>query len=132
MLTRFGALVLERRESSRSPPDHLLYQMLKIVPVWGGGSDFRVDGSTWTRAGRRFLRRTVLVFLAGADEGVSVVRSVEEGVRGAAVVMERSEVSLVGSSAVRVGGVEAEGRSAAPRTSETSAMAMLEFLLEGL
>lgn len=63
MLQRPGAAVLERYLSSRSPPDHLLYQILKIVPVCGGGSDFIVDGSTCGRAGRRFLRIIVLVFL---------------------------------------------------------------------
>ena len=32
-----------------------------MVPVWGGGSDVIIEGSTWGRAGRR-LRRIVLVF----------------------------------------------------------------------
>lgn len=40
------AAVLERYLSSLSPPDHLLYQMLNVVPVCGGGSDERKDGST--------------------------------------------------------------------------------------
>lgn len=46
MLQRPAAWVFERYLSSRSPPDHLLYQMLKMVPVWGGGSDLMVEGST--------------------------------------------------------------------------------------
>lgn len=41
-----------------------------MVPVWGGGSDFRVEGSTWGRAGRRLRRMIFLVFLAS---GASVV-----------------------------------------------------------
>lgn len=72
MLQRPGAAVLERYLSSRSPPDHLLYQMLKIVPVCGGGSDFIVDGSTCGRAGRRFLRIIVLVFLGWGAPASSV------------------------------------------------------------
>ena len=61
------ACVLERALSSLSPPDHLLYQMLKVVPVCGGGSDDRKDGSTCGRAGR-FLRRIIfLTFFWGAS-----------------------------------------------------------------
>lgn len=67
MLHREGAAVLDRYASSRSPPDHLLYHMLKIVPVCGGGSDVMVEGSTCGRAGRRF-RRMSFVFLAGGSE----------------------------------------------------------------
>jgi hypothetical protein len=66
MLQRFGAACFESCASSLSPPDHLLYQMLKIVPVCGGGSDLIVLGSTCGRAGRRF-RRMSLVFLAGGS-----------------------------------------------------------------
>ena len=71
MLQRPGAAVLERYLSSRSPPDHLLYQILKIVPVWGGGSDLIVEGSTCGRAGRRLRRMIVFVFL-GAERESSV------------------------------------------------------------
>lgn len=86
MLQRPAAWVLERYLSSRSPPDHLLYQMLKIVPVWGGGSDFIVDGSTCGRAGLRFLRMIFLVFLTSGSpwlfstsslSGSVIVRSVD-------------------------------------------------------
>jgi hypothetical protein len=41
--------------------------MLKVVPVCGGGSDLRVEASTWGRAGLR-LRRINFVFLAGGSE----------------------------------------------------------------
>ena len=71
-MQRPGAAVLERYLSSRSPPDHLLYHMLKIVPVCGGGSDFIVDGSTCGRAGRLFLRIIVLVFLGWGTPASSV------------------------------------------------------------
>lgn len=63
ILQRPGAAVFDKYLSSRSPPDHLLYHMLKMVPVCGGGSDFMVEGSTCGRAGRRLRRRIVLVFL---------------------------------------------------------------------
>ena len=66
MLHRFTAAVFDRLASSLSPPDHLLYQILKIVPVWGGGSDLIVLGSTCGRAGRRF-RRMSFVFFAGGS-----------------------------------------------------------------
>lgn len=66
MLHRPLAAVWERYLSSRSPPDHLLYQMLKMVPVWGGGSDLISAGSICGRAGR-FLRRMIfLTFLPAA------------------------------------------------------------------
>lgn len=68
MLQREGAAVLERYASSRSPPDHLLYQMLKIVPVCGGGSDLIVDGSTCGRAGRRFRRMSFVFFVGGSED----------------------------------------------------------------
>jgi hypothetical protein len=68
MLQREGAAVLERYASSRSPPDHLLYHILKIVPVCGGGSDFMVDGSTCGRAGRRFRRMSFVFFAGGSEE----------------------------------------------------------------
>lgn len=35
---------------TRSPPLHLLYQLLNMVPVCGGGWVLRRDGSTWTLA----------------------------------------------------------------------------------
>jgi hypothetical protein len=46
-----------------------LYQILKIVPVCGGGSEVMVDGSTCGRAGRR-LRRINLVFFCGGSTSV--------------------------------------------------------------
>lgn len=74
MLQRPAAAVLDRYLSSRSPPDHLLYQILKMVPVWGGGSDFMVDGSTCGRAGRFFLRIIFFIFRSpGAATSVFVV-----------------------------------------------------------
>lgn len=73
MLQRPGAAVFDRYLSSRSPPDHLLYQILKIVPVWGGGSDFMVEGSTWGRAGRRLRRMIFFVFFSSGLETISVV-----------------------------------------------------------
>ena len=77
MLHLPAAALWERYLSSRSPPDHLLYQMLKMVPVWGGGSDFRVEGSTWGRAGRRLRRIIFLVFLlSGVSVDSVVVRAV--------------------------------------------------------
>ena len=84
MLQRPGAGVLERYLSSLSPPDHLLYQMLKMVPVWGGGSDLMVPGSTCGRAGRLFLRIIFLVFLDSSGFSIEVtllvvVRSVPVG-----------------------------------------------------
>lgn len=91
MLQRPGAAVLERYLSSRSPPDHLLYQMLKIVPVCGGGSDFIVDGSTCGRAGRRFLRMIVLVFLGWRAPSSSV--GLEDGMRSEAFFVVIREVS---------------------------------------
>lgn len=91
MLQRPGAAVLERYLSSRSPPDHLLYQMLKIVPVCGGGSDLIVDGSTCGRAGRRFLRTIVLVFLGW--EGASSSVGLEDGTRSDALFVVVREVS---------------------------------------
>jgi hypothetical protein len=79
MLQRPAAWVLERYLSSRSPPDHLLYQMLKMVPVWGGGSEVMVLGSTWGRAGRRFLRMIFLTLRSGgaATSWEVVVRAVD-------------------------------------------------------
>lgn len=50
--------------SSRSPPAHLLYQILKIVPVCGGGSSLIRAGSICGRAGRFFLRMIFLTFFA--------------------------------------------------------------------
>jgi len=75
MWQRLIAAVLERYASSRSPPDHLLYQILKIVPVCGGGVDLMVDGSTCGRAGRRFLRISFVFFAGGStsDESFEVV-----------------------------------------------------------
>lgn len=56
MLQRPSACDLEMYLSSRSPPDHLLYQMLKTVPVCAGiAPPLKVAGSTWARAGRRFF-----------------------------------------------------------------------------
>ena len=89
MLQRLGAAVLGSCASSRSPPDHLLYQMLKIVPVCGGGSDLRVLASTWGRAGRRF-RRMSFVFLVGGSEVEVVVREASLLVVVRAVVEEGS------------------------------------------
>ena len=85
MLQRPAAWVLERYLSSLSPPDHLLYQMLKMMPVCGGGSDFIVEGSTWGRAGR-FLRRIIfLVFFEGS--GVEALSAVEIGARSVVVLV---------------------------------------------
>ena len=72
ILHRLRAAVLDRYASSRSPPDHLLYQMLKIVPVWGGGSDLRVEASTCGRAGRRFRRMSFVFFAGGSPFSVDV------------------------------------------------------------
>ena len=73
MLHRPAAAVLDRYLSSRSPPDHLLYQILKIVPVWGGSSGLIVEGSAWTRAGRRLRRMSFLVFLVSGISGTRVL-----------------------------------------------------------
>ena len=70
MLQRPGAAVLDRYLSSRSPPDHLLNQMLKMVPVCGGGSCFRDAESTCGRAGRLFFRIIFFVFFCSGS-GVS-------------------------------------------------------------
>ena len=52
--------------------------MLKIVPVWGGGSDFTVEGSTWGRAGRRFRRISLVFFCGGSrDDDVGKARAFE-------------------------------------------------------
>lgn len=91
MLQRPSAAVLERYLSSRSPPDHLLYQMLKIVPVCGGGSDLIVDGSTCGRAGRRFLRMIVLVFLGWRAPSSSV--GLEDAMRSEAFLVVVRDVS---------------------------------------
>lgn len=62
--------------SSRSPPDHLLYQMLKMVPVWGGGSDLMSAGSICGRAGRFFFLIIFFTFLtAGSATSLLVVVS---------------------------------------------------------
>lgn len=62
--------------SSRSPPDHLLYQMLKMVPVCGGGSDLMSAGSICGRAGRFFLLMIFFTFLtAGSATSLLVVVS---------------------------------------------------------
>lgn len=53
--------------SSRSPPDHLLYQILKMVPVWGGGSDLMSSGSICGRAGRFFFLMIFFTFLAAGS-----------------------------------------------------------------
>lgn len=78
MLQRPGAAVFDRYLSSRSPPDHLLYQMLKMVPVCGGGSDFMVEGSTCGRAGRRLRRIIFLVFLTSEMLSSAVVEGMRE------------------------------------------------------
>lgn len=84
ILQRPSAAVCERYLSSRSPPDHLLYQMLNIVPVCGGGSDFTCDASTCARAGRLFLRMIFLTFRSagGATSLLVVVRAVDVDVDG--------------------------------------------------
>lgn len=61
--------------SSRSPPDHLLYQMLKIVPVCGGGSVLNVAGSTCGRAGRLFFFMIFLTFFLPPSVVTTVVLS---------------------------------------------------------
>lgn len=38
--------------------------MLKVVPVWGGGSDLTSAGSIWTRAGLRFFLTIRLTFFS--------------------------------------------------------------------
>lgn len=68
-----------------------MYQILKIVPVCGGGSDFIVEGSTCGRAGRRFLRMIVLVFLGCKAPSSSV--GLEDGMRSEAFFVFISEVS---------------------------------------
>ena len=78
MLQRPGAAVFDRYLSSRSPPDHLLYQMLKMVPVCGGGSDFMVEGSTCGRAGRRLRRIIFLVFFTSEMLSSAVVEGMRE------------------------------------------------------
>lgn len=75
MLHRPFAAVWDRYLSSRSPPDHLLYQMLKIVPVCGGGSDLMSAGSICGRAGRFFLRMIFLTFFPA--DGCSLAASGE-------------------------------------------------------
>ncbi|KAJ3490812.1 hypothetical protein NLG97_g5715 [Lecanicillium saksenae] len=55
-----AALGLGLRVAVVVAPDHLLYQMLKVVPVWGGGSEVMSEGSICTRAGFFFLR---MIFL---------------------------------------------------------------------
>lgn len=67
------AAVCDRYLSSRSPPDHLLYQMLKVVPVCGGGSDLISAGSICGRAGRFFLRMIFLTFFCVGSATSSVV-----------------------------------------------------------
>lgn len=89
-LQRDGAACWERYLSSRSPPDHLLYQMLNTVPVCGGCWGLTCSGSTWARAGRRFRRIIFLGFFCAVvvssvvaataravsdDEGLSCVRA---------------------------------------------------------
>lgn len=72
MLHRPFAARCEVYLSSRSPPAHLLYQMLKMVPVCGGGSDLISAGSICGRAGRFFLRMIFFTFLA-PDSCVSAI-----------------------------------------------------------
>lgn len=72
-LQRPFAAFCDRYLSSRSPPDHLLYQMLKIVPVCGGGSDLISAGSICGRAGRFFLRMIFLTFRCVGSATSSVV-----------------------------------------------------------
>lgn len=55
-----------------------MYQMLKTVPVCGGGSDLMVAGSTWGRAGRRF-RRIIFFFFWVPSASVVVVMAVSVG-----------------------------------------------------
>lgn len=57
--------------SSRSPPDHLLYQMLNVVPVWGGGSDLMSAGSICGRAGRFFFLMIFLTFFTAGSVSAS-------------------------------------------------------------
>lgn len=120
MLQRPAAACLERYLSSRSPPDHLLYQMLKIVPVWGGGSDLMVEGSTWGRAGRRLRRMIFFTFF-------SVSGTV--GVRVVSVLVVVREVLVGGgmvSSSIRSVESVPDGMVAGGRVSTS---AMLEFCL---
>lgn len=71
MLQRPSACDFEMYLSSRSPPDHLLYQMLKTVPVWAGiAPPLKVAGSTCARAGRRFFLADFLGFVVSAVEGM--------------------------------------------------------------
>ena len=73
---------MERYLSSLSPPDHLLYQMLKIVPVCGGGSLLNVLESTCGLAGRRLRLIIFLTFFsAGGATVVTVVVEVDDGTR---------------------------------------------------
>ena len=102
MTQREGAAVLERYLSSRSPPDHLLYQMLKIVPVAAGASGLKVAGSTCGLAGRRLRRMIFLIFLPSAlvvMSGVSVVVGMMEvdGFEGSSVrSFDAGAVAVVG------------------------------------
>ena len=76
-----------------------MYQMLKMVPVWGGGSDFDVEGSTWGRAGRRLRRMIFFVFFSSVVTIVSVV--FVEGTRVWMVfAVVRSIVAVSGDSEV--------------------------------
>lgn len=118
MLHRPLAAVWERYLSSRSPPDHLLYQMLKMVPVWGGGSDLIRAGSIWGRAGR-FLRRMIfLTFLPAAAAAAGCGSATSVGV----VVVSASSSWGAAASCASVDVVVVSASSSSWGASCTSAM----------
>jgi hypothetical protein len=96
MLHREEAGVFERYLSSRSPPDHLLYQMLKIVPVCGGGSDVKVDGSAWGLAGL-LLRRIILVFFWASGSVAEVSEGLVRAVSGDGSASSAESIGSEGS-----------------------------------
>lgn len=115
--------------SSRSPPDHLLYQMLKTVPVWAGiAPPLKVAGSTCARAGRRFFLVDFLGFVTAVDESTSWPSPVGEAhMSSVGGAFESSIVvsSVLGTSAsiaaaVSTGGTISEGDSSRGASSEVS------------
>lgn len=81
--------------------------MLKIVPVWGGGSDFTVAGSTCGRAGLRFRRIIFFAFFSGSVASVVVV--VREVSAGFETVSSVEDVEAFPSCVIVSGPDEVEG-----------------------
>jgi hypothetical protein len=108
-LQRPCAAVCDRYLSSRSPPLHLLYQMLKMVPVGGGASVLNVAASTCGRAGRR-LRRIIFLTRLPSALVVMMTWSVVEAEAGTRAV------AAEGSSTVREGSSSVEGASVGDET----------------